>query len=59
MRAPEDDGIIRITSDNINGLTLDEATRFFDMTQEERSAYVAEHPYHQRGRGRGGEVQIT
>lgn len=59
VRAPEDNGIIRITSDNINGLTLEEATRFFDMTQEERSAYVAEHPYHQRGRGRGGEVRIT
>ena len=54
-----DDALIRITSDNIGGLSLEEATHFFEMTQEERSAYVAEHPYHTRGRGRSGAARMA
>ncbi len=50
VRAPEDDEIIRITSDDINGLTREEGMRLFNMSQEERSAEVAERPYHAHAR---------
>ncbi len=50
VRASEDDAMIRITSDDINGLTRDEGMRLFNMSQEERSAEVAERPYYAHAR---------
>ena len=46
----DQDKIIRITSDNIGNLTLDEGMRLYNMSQEERSAMVAEKSYHTSGR---------
>ena len=54
IRAPEDNGIIRITSDNIAGLSREEGMRLFNMDQEERSAMVAGRPFHTSGRARLG-----
>ncbi|MYA51808.1 MAG: Rieske 2Fe-2S domain-containing protein [Chloroflexi bacterium] len=54
IRAPEDNGIIRITSDNIAGLSREEGMRLFNMNQEERSAMVAGRPFHTSGRARLG-----
>jgi hypothetical protein len=50
LRAPEDDGEIRITSDNIGGLTWDEGMKLLNMTQDERSAAVLELGVHTNGR---------
>jgi hypothetical protein len=54
LRTQDKDKIIRITSDNIGNLTLEEGMRLYKMSQEERSAMVAEKPYHKNGRGRLG-----
>ena len=50
VRKQDQDKIIRITSDNIGNLTLDEGMRLYNMSQEERSAMVAEKSYHTSGR---------
>ena len=50
LRAPEDDGEIRITSDNIGGLTWEEGMKLLNMTQDERSDSVLERGFHASGR---------
>ena len=44
MRKSDEHQLIRITSDNVGNLTLEEGMRLYKMSQEERSAMIANEP---------------